>query len=121
MQDVNQFLFVKIDFGWYIIGLLLIFTSLLLAILPMLKKSKIQTPQENAKQNLKQIDFENETPKEIAYKFSLNANLLKNERNIKKLLEIEEKLEVYKYKKETHMAFDKNLQNEIIWFAKEMI
>ncbi len=82
--------------AYILLGILIV--ALFLYFLKQPRRRKKPTSKELALETLKSMDYAD--AKDIAYKFTLNIPLFKDDENRKTIDDIEEKLEVYKYKKE---------------------
>lgn len=100
-----------------ILLIIAIFCLFKIIFMPRYKKIKKISKKELAFNELKNIDFKNE--KESIYKFSQNFPYFLDENNKDKFNEINKKLEIYKYKKDTP-TLDKILKSEILNLIKSL-
>lgn len=100
-----------------ILILIAIFCLFKIIFMPRYKKIRKISKKELAFNELKSIDFKNE--KESIYQFSQNFPYFLDENNKDKFNEINKKLEIYKYKKDTP-TLDKILKNEILNLIKSL-
>jgi hypothetical protein len=118
LKDIKPSQIIQIDFTPYIyiaIAIALIGFILILIFVLKNKKRKRLTKEEQAKKNLKSIDFKGNT-KDIVYSFTVNGYDCLDEKNKNEFMSIVKKLEPYKYKKDV-----KKLSDDLIDDMKDYI